>query len=217
MILAFFLSGCDLMNQRHAEVKEVNDDVLAITFPTEVRGTYIFTPDKPVSFCAEPFPDVGMDAIKKLTSDLSATTEGVNASAKLSAEASERIVELAGRSELVLLARELLYRACELNKSGNSQLGQNLYNEVVNLIKTLGESDKLRQQTEYVKELKTSYIDDKSSACIANWLSEDSSNTDKLNNWLSDKNVSLFLFVNGDRYTDLRDRALSNLDIPCQP
>lgn len=209
------LSGCDLLNQRHAEIKYINDDVTAITYPTELRGAYIFKPGNSVSFCAEPSPDIGIDAVKKLTSDLSGASNGITVNEKLSADISDKVVELAGRSELVLLARDLLYRACELNKSGNSNLGEYLYHDVVKLIITLGETDKIKQETEYLKASAAYSNNDKTSICISSWRKKDTNNTNDLNKWLENKNVSLFLFINGDKYSDLRKLAISDLKILC--
>ena len=106
------------MPQRKAKVLEVEAGAYAVTYPSDIRGAYFIKKGSNVRICAEPAPDVALDTLQKLTADISAklaaTEEG---SAKFSSELSAKVVQLAGRTELLLLAREMLYRACELSPS----------------------------------------------------------------------------------------------------
>lgn len=211
LILVTMMSGCSLFPQEHAEIKDVNDDVSVITYPTALRGTYIFKKDS-YSFCAEPSPDIAFDSIKKLTSDISGTTaHGETAKITLNADVSEKVINLAGRTELVVLARDLLYRACEANKKGDSKLTETLYTQVIDLVKNLGEAERINAETDYIKA--TEFKRDSSSECIQKWLSQDSKNADVITKWLNGK-TKLWILLNGDFKSD-REQAIIDLKIKC--
>lgn len=148
------LQGCSTP-QRQAKILQVNPTVQAITYPSDVRGAYVIQRPDGVRVCAEPAPDVALDSLQKLTAELSAklapTEEG---KAKVSSELSAKVVQLAGRSELLLLARELLYRACELSNNAHvdDETVIKLYDRVARLVEHLGQADKASAEAELLRE-----------------------------------------------------------------
>ncbi len=148
------LQGCSTP-QRQAKVLQVNPTVQAITYPSDVRGAYVIQREDGVKVCAEPAPDVALDSLQKLTAELSArlapTEEG---KAKVSSELSAKVVQLAGRTELLLLARELLYRACELSNNAHvdDRTVVELYDRVARLVEHLGQADKASAEAELLRE-----------------------------------------------------------------
>lgn len=146
------LGGCGFFAQKHAETRKLGDSgVEAITYPGQIRAAYAVSKDSTVRYCAEPPPDVALSTIEKIAAEAKATTEsGLEGEGKLSAEASTTALELAGRTQLVLLAREMLYRACELslNRSDvNEEDVIDMYKAVVELVRTLGAASLVEAQT----------------------------------------------------------------------
>lgn len=141
------LGGCGFFAQKHAETKTLEDSgVAAITYPTELRAAYAVKKDSTARYCAEPPPDVALNTIQKIAADVKATTKsGTEAEGGLSAEASTTALELAGRTQLVLLAREMLYRACELSMN-QSELSaadvKDLYTIVAEVVRDFAAADR---------------------------------------------------------------------------
>jgi len=146
------LGGCGFFAQKHAETMTLGDsNIQAITYPPELRAAYAVNEGSTARYCAEPPPDVALSTIEKIAAEAKAKTEsGTEAEGKLSAEASTTALELAGRTQLVLLAREMLYRACELslNRSDvNEEDVIDMYKAVVELVRTLGAASLVEAQT----------------------------------------------------------------------
>lgn len=116
------LGGCGFFAQKHAETMTLGDsNIQAITYPPELRAAYAVNEGSTARYCAEPPPDVALSTIQKIAGEAKATTEsGTEAEGKFSAEASTTALELAGRTQIVLLAREMLYRICELSLNSAS-------------------------------------------------------------------------------------------------
>jgi len=130
------------------EVKILNLDTTqsqVLIYPSDLRGAYIPQKDAPLKFCAEPAPDVALDSLQKLAATLKASVpSGVSVDGGVSTEFSSKVVELAGRTQIVLIAREMLFRACELSLNYPTKEADalNLYKEVIALVKALGEAEK---------------------------------------------------------------------------
>jgi hypothetical protein len=149
-LLAITIAGCALP-QRHGEIIDIDPSrISAATFPSEIRGAY-FVPQgntsAKVKFCAEPAPDVALDSLQKLAASLKTTNPtgtGLSGDASLDASLNIKVVQLAGRTQLLLIAREMLYRACELslNNPASTQDILAMYNTVAGLIKDLGNAEK---------------------------------------------------------------------------
>lgn len=134
--------------QRGAERMHLEQGgVEAITFPAELRAGYAKYSAKTTKFCAEPFPDVALESVETISGNLKAqipSGPGIDAGAQV--ELATKVVQLAGRTQVVLLARELLYRACEMQMNGalqDSQQAVEIYKEVLTLIRLLGKAEYL--------------------------------------------------------------------------
>ncbi|MEQ1526279.1 MAG: hypothetical protein ABL911_06010 [Gallionella sp.] len=138
-------SGCssmDLQPQRKADsVSLKSQGAEIISMPTELRTqTLKFFIDKDgkktdvIYSCTEPAPDVTMSSTLKLLAQASTDNTSKNTSKDAAQEASNEAanknnasldlqtattaLELAGRTQIVLLAREMLYRICEAGANG---------------------------------------------------------------------------------------------------
>lgn len=113
--------------------------VTVVSYEAESRGAYFANNgSSSAKYCAEPPPDVALKRALEAAGKVDYKEVGAEASAKLSSEA----IQLAGRSQLLLLARELLYRTCELSLNGVSGVdAQKNYDQVVELIKHLGQAE----------------------------------------------------------------------------
>lgn len=69
-----------------------------------------------IMLCAEPVPDV---ALEHTNSVLAKVDIPESASAEVKAEFASSVVQLAGRTQTVLLLREAMYRLCEQSINGN--------------------------------------------------------------------------------------------------
>lgn len=144
-IVVFSLLGC-ATPQREVKVLNLDETKSSVlTYPSDLRGAYIPKTNASLKFCAEPAPDVALDSLQKLATSLQANLpSGVSGGASISTEFSSKVVELAGRTQLLLIAREMLFRACELSLNYPSEKDEafKLYREVVTLINNLGIAEK---------------------------------------------------------------------------
>ena len=151
------LLACETL-QQHAEHIELKDrGVSVVAYPTQIRGAYVFDPGSDNRMCAEPPPDVALDSLQDIAGKLNLKAPEVGeAGGELSAKITADVVQLAGRSQLLSLAREMLYRACEL--SNNSKIppeeSVKLYQAVVDLVRDLGEAEKDLAAAERLRAVK---------------------------------------------------------------
>jgi hypothetical protein len=148
-MMCLTLVGC-VHPQRRVDVQTVSSATTTVlTYPADVRAAY-FQGSPPLQWCAEPSPDVALASLQTLTAQVQATLPqaGTQVAAKVATATTAQVLELAGRTQLVMLAREMLYRACELllNTAGTSQSATDLYREVVVLVGQLGQA--VRDQAE---------------------------------------------------------------------
>ncbi len=145
------LFGCALP-QRHVDVLPLNNGSEVITYPADLRGAYVNASGRT---CAEPVPDVAMVSAEKLAGALkliSETGQSIEASAK--ADLAANVAELSGRTSLVLLARDLLFRACEMNADPEASVA--LFNRVADLVERLGRADQDRAAAHLAAAMKHS-------------------------------------------------------------
>ncbi|MCA9801329.1 MAG: hypothetical protein KC777_05055 [Cyanobacteria bacterium HKST-UBA02] len=106
-----FLSGCaSLTSPARKHTLEPGGSYL-VDYDATRRGAYILQKDSGARVCAEPAPDVALESISRIIAELRLAQQ--NADGKAQIELSTKVVELAGRSQLVLILRESLYRLCE--------------------------------------------------------------------------------------------------------
>lgn len=209
--------GCSLP-QTHAKLLSSDNPVKVVTYPAALRGAYIIEPGKASRYCAEPAPDVAIDAIQRMTAQLSADVQGkVKADANVTAELTQNVVQLAGRTELIMLAREMLYRACELsvNTPTSAQEMKEMYLRVAQLVQNLGEAERIRAEAELTK---ATYEPDEAGDCIRTWLKADPANGTNLSNWLSQKRGSLnrAMFIYGKEYKKDRAAFVEEQSLKCE-
>lgn len=149
------VAGCGVFGrpaQDKTELYVTKGGVDIVSYTGTLRGAYVLPPGSQARFCAEPAPDVSLDTLKEIAATLKATAETVGNVAKPSIEAgidskiTTKALELQGRTALVVLARDLLYRLCELSlnhvpgtEAYRSATDQ--YTQVLTVIETLAAAD----------------------------------------------------------------------------
>lgn len=146
--LALSIAGCGLVPKRGVEIHPVPaNGTTVVSFPSDQRGAFFRNGGATGTYCAEPFPDTALESVAKFAGKIDVKKTG---KAEIDSELSIKVVELAGRSQLVLLARELLYRTCELAANGKLKpeqiVAQN--NSIIALIARLGQADLTKAQAD---------------------------------------------------------------------
>lgn len=103
----------------------------AVAYDSRGRGAYVAvsganSDSVGMKVCSEPSPDASANLSSKIASEFAANANATikaiqiaaGGSGKGNEEASSQIVDVAQRTELVLVLRESLYRLCELNING---------------------------------------------------------------------------------------------------
>jgi len=150
------LTACAQSQQRADLIRFNGAGWSAVTYPAQVRGAYMLDKNSVSGFCAEPVPDVAMDTVSKVMASVEASIpETATVGAEIDASTAATAVQLAGRSELVLLVRELLYRLCEmsLNHKTESKMYKEIagqYQDVINLIVMFARTDQAYAEKELV-------------------------------------------------------------------
>ncbi|MHA6881539.1 hypothetical protein [Ralstonia pseudosolanacearum] len=142
--LAFFICGCAAFYPP-VEKKNLEHGGYWLNYDAERRGAVIFPTDDHYRYCAEPAPDVAQSVINKMQASVQSHGGELGSG---SAESDVNAIELAGRTNTVLIARESLYRICELT------INQNLKNEeitemfiaVISMISDVAKSESYRSK-----------------------------------------------------------------------
>lgn len=154
MVVGFLINACGLVPQRHSEVHKIDSDSpTIISYPASIRAAYVFNPDSKYRYCSEPSPDVALATVTAISANLKFKgTIDAGVAAKLTAD----VVQLAGRTQLVLVARDMLYSLCVLTL--NHEVAQKdlslinaMYSEVAAVIITLAQADKKRAEAAAAK------------------------------------------------------------------
>jgi hypothetical protein len=159
------LAGCAGANQEKAYTDEIGKSGFRlVSYTGTTRGAYIWPDGKSGHICAEPPPDLGLTTAREISANLKAAASTLGAIASPSIDAggaaklSSAAIELAGRSQLVLLAREFLYRECELaanfgpgSEQYRSAISQN--EQILHVVLQLAEADIKRAAAEYQETL----------------------------------------------------------------
>lgn len=101
---AIFLQGCTLLTETPAQSLTVGGVEIA-NRSAETQMVLFVTPDDVEKMCLAPAPDAVVSFSEGLTAGQFGETDGETAQA------------LGGRSAIVLLTRELMYRACEFSQN----------------------------------------------------------------------------------------------------
>lgn len=151
-IAGLLLSACSLFPQKDARVDRDQSGVTVVTYPTEMRGAYVIPAESKATVCSEPAPDVALNTAANISGTVSANVQDKG---KLSAETAAKVtsdaIQLAGRSQIVLVARELLYSLCSVSRNSNLSADQikDIYVEVTKVITTLADAENNSAKARY--------------------------------------------------------------------
>lgn len=119
-----------------------------ITYDASRRGT-LFTVEngKVTAACAEPAPDTGYD----LSNSFKVGGKGGKTPAEVSLDVAltAKVVELAGRDNLVLLTREAMFRLCEAEANGffKNEAYVKKFGQILNQIAKIADAKKAQAET----------------------------------------------------------------------
>ncbi|MEZ0191189.1 hypothetical protein [Ralstonia solanacearum] len=138
-LLTCLMSGCAAFFPP-AQKQDLPNGGYWLNYDTARRGAVILPKGDNYKYCAEQSPDVAVSLVNKVQADVKA--QGVDIGSGQFESAAE-VVALAGRTKTVLLARESLYRLCEL--SINNDLDAKTVNEmlknITDMIGRIAQSD----------------------------------------------------------------------------
>lgn len=129
-----------------------------LDYAAERRGAIAAPRSTELTVCAEPVPDV---ALQHTSSFLAKVDVPQSAEGELSTEFASEVVQLAGRTQTVLLLREAMYRLCEQSMNGNLNQSdiKSLFEKVLETTLLFGKADalnagaRLRADPETKKEI----------------------------------------------------------------
>ena len=103
------------------------------------------SPDGKIRSCSEPAPDTAYSFSNAIKANVKTGETTVDAEVALAAN----LAELAGRDNLVLLARDAMYRLCEASANGmiDSSQYQELYKKVLEQVTNISGASKARSET----------------------------------------------------------------------
>ncbi|MGB5852635.1 MAG: hypothetical protein WBG85_10115 [Rhodanobacter sp.] len=117
VVIAFSVSGCAMFHSPATRKELASKQSYWMSYDATRRGALIIADQTKVKTCTEPAPDVALSFANALKGDLKlpggTSATGVDASFNATALA------LAGRDNVVLLAREALFRICEASMNGS--------------------------------------------------------------------------------------------------
>jgi len=170
VLLLSSLSGCALTPQKHAELSPTNEMKglgEIVTLPAQLRTIGIKKNNNTFVSCAEPGPDVALSdtfkMITGITSDTSASASNGTNNSSTSATNKSGIsndlqltttaLELAGRTQTVLLAREFMFRTCEAAANGwiDSVVVKDNHTKIIDGITNLIKSENTKAETARTK------------------------------------------------------------------
>ena len=170
-ILLLALSGCVLAPQK---ARTINSDIFGdnremITIPANLRTVDIRKTKSGYIVCSEPMPDVAMSNVLKLAVEASQAQEASASSVtgedsvssslsnttgiKGNSEAATTALQLAGRTQVVLLAREFLYRNCvaRANNWIDDPAFKESQNKIIDQISNMIDADKARADADIAR------------------------------------------------------------------
>lgn len=151
------LTGCSALSPQkpiHIESQAIssNGDLYAV--PANVRTIDIRKKTSDYIICSEPVPDIAMSNALKLALEASSSQISGSVSNSLGlkggSEASTTALELAGRTQIVLLAREFIYSNCNARANGwisNADFNTS-QSKIVAQISEMIKTDTTRAETE---------------------------------------------------------------------
>lgn len=195
--ISVLLSACALWPQKDVRVERLDDGVAVVSYPAEMRGAYIVPKGKPDFVCSEPAPDVALKSVAELSGKLSTQVQGET---KISAEAAAKVttdaIQLAGRTQLVLVAREMLYSLCSVSRNNNLTNDQvkDIYSDIAHVITVLANADQKNAQARFQEAQNQARM----------FVQTEKKKVDKIVAFLSDSSGKLIKGTDG-KYTKLEE------------
>jgi hypothetical protein len=155
------ISGCSTLNPavRSVRTLDANRSALLTTDAT-LRSTYMLIPDNNPDadlanriLCVEPQPDAATQLAARASLSGAGGRIGQDASADAVLEYNSTIVQLAGRSSTVLLARDFLFNVCLLRANGflTDLQVYDLYLRTITLVGDIAAADKLQSAADAIQ------------------------------------------------------------------
>jgi len=142
--LALVLSGCASFSPLVTQKPVAANGSAWLTYDASRRGTLLVSENgKIVRSCAEPAPD----AVYSFANSLKASAGGAGGSTTSGeATVNATALALAGRDNLVLLAREALFRLCEARANGDisDKRYADIFQDVLQQIKEIAAAEKAK-------------------------------------------------------------------------
>lgn len=135
-IIAFIfssLSACATFNNVLL-VEEVDEKLKTLSYSDDLQNTFVKKGKNGTKICSQPDPDAAQAFADGLTVGVGTQGEGV--------QDSSNATSLGGRNPAVLIAREILYRACELTMNYDADYDQarSIYTEFLGVLSDLGKT-----------------------------------------------------------------------------
>lgn len=150
-LLATTLTGCANLSSPSSATSIENGKNYWLSYDASRRGAIIISNGQKTISCSEPFPDVALSFVNTLKGSL--TTSGGLSAQGVDASINATALALAGRDDVVLLAREALYRICEAHQNGALQqsevkpLFQDVFQQVKEIAVKQAETSKNKAET----------------------------------------------------------------------
>jgi hypothetical protein len=160
VVIALTISGCENLlspPQDRAKLLDVpGSGAKVVTYTGSLRGAYFLNKPAKSKYCAEPPPDVALNTLRTIAAKGKAEVTGKGSGeASFDSTVTSDAIELAGRTQMILLTRELLYRLCELSinhKAGTPEFNalQRMYNRVIDLIQIFAKISQTEAETKRI-------------------------------------------------------------------
>ena len=115
LLFSFLVAGCATPDSVKVNRFNSNKGLSTITYDANMRSIVMVNGDKNsvIKYCSEPFPDAGESTNQTLSASVSEIKDGEG----VGESSGESSYSLGGRNSTVLVAREILFRLCELGQN----------------------------------------------------------------------------------------------------
>lgn len=139
------LTGCANFTPPISQKPVIQNGSQWLTYDASRRGTLLVAENGRITrSCAEPAPDTATSYANSLKGTLK--TPGGTSAESVDAAINSTALALAGRDNLVLLAREALFRLCEARANGDISTKRyaDIFQDVLEQIKQISEAEKAK-------------------------------------------------------------------------
>jgi len=134
-----------------ARSHELGPGAYWLDYSADRRGSVVLPAGEHRIVCAEPPPDVAQQQVARLV----ASIERGDIQGGVTGELLSEVVQLAGRTQTVLVLRESLYRLCEQNAAGTltREDVRAMYADVLRAVESIAAADAAREVRQATKAL----------------------------------------------------------------